>query len=105
VAKIVHDTLVEQLGREATALNLQQLPSVILMLGLQGSGKTTTSVKLAKRLKETERKKVLLASLDVNRPAAQQQLAVLAEQAGVESLPVVAGEKPLQIAARAMSAV
>ncbi|MBI3420332.1 MAG: signal recognition particle protein, partial [Proteobacteria bacterium] len=103
VGKIVHDTLIEQLGCEAAALNLQALPSVILMLGLQGSGKTTTSAKLARRLKETERKKVLLVSLDINRPAAQEQLKILAEQIGVESLPIVAGEKPLQIAARAMA--
>jgi signal recognition particle subunit SRP54 len=103
VAKIVHDALVEELGSEAESLNLSHnAPMPILMLGLQGSGKTTSSAKLAKRLKETERKKVLLASLDVTRPAAQEQLAILAQQIGVDSLPIVAGEKPLQIAQRAM---
>ncbi|HVY13432.1 MAG TPA: signal recognition particle protein [Alphaproteobacteria bacterium] len=103
VVKLVQDALVEELGREAAQLNLQSAPPVsILMLGLQGSGKTTSSAKLAKRLAEAERKKVLLASLDVNRPAAQEQLAVLAAQIGVESLPIVAGQKPLQIAKRAL---
>jgi signal recognition particle subunit SRP54 len=103
VVKIVHDVLVEELGKEATALNLSYAPPLpILMLGLQGSGKTTTSGKLAKRLKETERKRVLLASLDIYRPAAQEQLKILAEQVGVDSLPIVAGEKPVQIATRAM---
>ena len=72
------------------------------MVGLQGSGKTTTSAKLALRLRTRERQKALLASLDVQRPAAQEQLAVLARQAGVESLPVVPGEPPLAIAARAL---
>lgn len=105
VVKLVRDVLVEELGNEAQPLNLGVAPpAAIFMLGLQGSGKTTTSAKLAKRLKETERKKVLLVSLDVQRPAAQEQLAVLATQAGVESLPIVAGEKPLQIAKRAMQA-
>jgi signal recognition particle subunit SRP54 len=103
VAKIVHDALVEELGSEAENLNLgYPAPMAILMLGLQGSGKTTSSAKLAKRLKETERKKILLASLDTTRPAAQEQLAILAQQIGVDSLPIVAGEKPLQIALRAM---
>ena len=102
VIKIVHDNLVELLGTQAEPLNLAVAPpAVIMMLGLQGSGKTTTSAKLAKRLTEVERKKVLLASLDVRRPAAQEQLAVLAAQIGVASLPIVAGQDPVAIAKRA----
>lgn len=103
VIKIVHDNLVELLGTQAEPLNLAVVPpAVIMMLGLQGSGKTTTSAKLAKRLTEVERKKVLLASLDVRRPAAQEQLAVLAAQIGVASLPIVAGQDPVAIAKRAL---
>jgi signal recognition particle subunit SRP54 len=102
VVKIVHDHLIETLGAGAP-LNLNAVPPVpILMLGLQGSGKTTTAAKLARLLKERERKKVLLASLDVHRPAAQEQLAILAKQIDVPSLPVVAGEQPVAIAKRAM---
>jgi len=102
VVKIVHDHLIETLG-EGAPLNLNAVPPVpILMLGLQGSGKTTTAAKLARLIKERERKKVLLASLDVHRPAAQEQLAVLAKQIDVPSLPVVAGEQPVAIAKRAM---
>ena len=82
VVKIVHDALVEMLGSETAELNLDvNPPAVIMMVGLQGSGKTTTTAKLAKRLTEKERKKVLMASLDVARPAAQEQLAVLGRQA------------------------
>lgn len=103
VVKIVHDNLVELLGAQAEELNIAVTPpAVIMMLGLQGSGKTTTSGKLAKRLKEVDRKKVLLASLDVRRPAAQEQLAVLGEQVGVASLPVIAGQQPVEIAKRAL---
>src|SRR5579863_6025834 len=104
VVKIVHDNLVAMLGAEgAGAINLNAVPPVILMMvGLQGSGKTTTSAKLARLLKERERRKVLLASLDVNRPAAQEQLAVLAKQVGVTSLPVVALERPVAISKRAL---
>jgi len=103
VVKIVHDALVETLGSESSELSLQAVPPVpILMVGLQGSGKTTTSGKIALRLKNKERKKVLLASLDVYRPAAQEQLAQLAVQAGVTSLPIVEGEMPVAIAKRAM---
>jgi len=103
VIKIVHDNLVELLGKEAAPLNLNVAPpAVIMMLGLQGSGKTTTSAKLAKRLTETDRKKVLLASLDVQRPAAQEQLAVLGDQIGVAVLPVVKGQGPAAIAKRAL---
>ncbi|HEY5210266.1 MAG TPA: signal recognition particle protein [Stellaceae bacterium] len=102
VVKIVHDHLIETLGA-GEPINLNAVPPVpILMLGLQGSGKTTTSAKLARMLKERERKKVLLASLDVHRPAAQEQLAILARQIGVTSLEIVAGEQPVTIARRAM---
>ena len=108
VIKIVNDALVEALGggegdSGARGLDLNApSPVPILMVGLQGSGKTTTSGKIALRLKNREKKKVLLASLDVHRPAAQLQLETLARQVGVASLPIVAGETPLQIAARAM---
>ncbi|MBO6043111.1 MAG: signal recognition particle protein [Acetobacter sp.] len=104
VAKIVNDALIEALGGTGVApLHLgTALPAVIMMVGLQGSGKTTTSGKLALRLKLRERKKVLLASLDTQRPAAQLQLATLAEQAGVASLPIVAHQTPVEIACRAL---
>jgi signal recognition particle subunit SRP54 len=103
VIKIVHDNLVDLLGKTAEPLNLGVTPpAVIMMLGLQGSGKTTTAAKLAKRLAEIERKKVLLASLDVQRPAAQEQLAVLGAQVGVATLPVIAGQGPVAIARRAL---
>ena len=104
VVKIVHDHLVESLGSDQSdALNFNAVPPVVLMMvGLQGSGKTTTSAKLARLLKERERRKILLASLDVNRPAAQEQLAVLAQQIGVPSLPIVALERPVAIAKRAL---
>ncbi len=102
VVKIVNDRLVELLGGEAVDLNLAgPPPQVLLMVGLQGSGKTTTSAKIAHRLKTRDRKKVLLASLDVQRPAAQQQLQVLADQAGVAGLPIVLGQQPVDIAVRA----
>ncbi|HEY2131671.1 MAG TPA: signal recognition particle protein [Acetobacteraceae bacterium] len=104
VVKIVNDVMIEALGGEgAVPLNLNAVaPIPILMVGLQGSGKTTTSGKLGLRLSQRLRKRVLLASLDTQRPAAQLQLQQLAERAGVGSLPIVAGETPLQIAARAM---
>lgn len=104
VVKVVNDALVEALGGEgAVPLNLNAAaPIPFLMVGLQGSGKTTTSGKIALHLKDRHRKKVLLASLDTQRPAAQLQLAQLAERAGVASLPIVAGETPVQIARRAM---
>lgn len=103
VVKIVHDRLVEMLGTEPSEINLSATPPVpILMVGLQGSGKTTTAAKIALRLQNRDRKKVLLAGLDVARPAAQEQLAVLAEQAGATSLPPVIGEQPLGIAQRAL---
>ena len=104
VVKIVSDVMIEALGGEgAVALNLNAVaPVPILMVGLQGSGKTTTSGKIGLRLLQRQRKRVLLASLDTQRPAAQLQVQQLAERAGVGSLPIVAGETPLQIAARAM---
>jgi signal recognition particle subunit SRP54 len=103
VVKIVNDALVEMLGSETAELHLDvNPPAVIMMVGLQGSGKTTTTAKLAKRLAERERKKVLMASLDVARPAAQEQLAVLGRQAGVDTLPIVAGQTPVQICERAL---
>ena len=105
VVKIVHDALIETLGTEGVELNLMAVPpAVVLMVGLQGSGMTTTSAKIALRLKTREKKKVLLASLDVYRPAAQQQLAILGEQAGIASLPIVANEMPVAIARRALEA-
>jgi signal recognition particle subunit SRP54 len=106
VVKIVYDGLVDMLGgEEPTGLNLAlNPPSVILMTGLQGSGKTTTTGKLALRLSKNERKKVLVASLDTRRPAAMEQLAMLAKQVEVESLPIVAGQSAVDIAKRAMSA-
>ena len=91
VVKIVHDELVAILGAESSAISLGAPPAVVLMAGLQGSGKTTTSAKLARRLRLKEHKKVLLASLDTQRPAAQMQLEVLARQCEVASLPIVAG--------------
>jgi signal recognition particle subunit SRP54 len=103
VVKIVHDALVETLGAETAELNLAvSPPAVIMMVGLQGSGKTTTTAKLAKRLSERERKRVLMASLDVARPAAQEQLAVLGRQTNVDTLPIVAGQQPVDIARRAI---
>jgi len=105
VVKIVNDALVEMLGSEAVGLNLDVTPpAVIMMVGLQGSGKTTTSAKIAKRLTEKAGKKVLMASLDVQRPAAQEQLRVLGEQTGVATLPIIAGQQPVDIAVRARSA-
>lgn len=103
VVKIVNDALVETLGGENAALDLNApAPVPVLMVGLQGSGKTTTSAKLALRLKK-DKKRVLLASLDVYRPAAQEQLAQLGKQIDVAVLPVIIGEKPKAIAARAMA--
>ena len=105
VVKIVNDELVRVLGSDAEPINLHAAPPVaILMVGLQGSGKTTTTAKIAYRLTNRDRKKVLMASLDTRRPAAQEQLRVLGEQTGVTTLPIVAGQKPLQIAARALEA-
>ena len=104
VVKIVNDALTEMLGGDMPAeLDLAAAPPVvILMVGLQGSGKTTTTAKLAKLLKEKHGKKAMMASLDVNRPAAQEQLAVLGEQVGVATLPIIQGQQPTEIAARAL---
>jgi signal recognition particle subunit SRP54 len=105
VVKIVHDELIAMLGTEASGISLDApAPVAILMVGLQGSGKTTTTAKIARRLTERERKKVLMASLDVRRPAAQEQLRVLGEQTGVATLPIVAGQMPVAIARRAIEA-
>lgn len=103
VVKIVHDALVGTLRGEGDPgqLKIDSPPAPILMVGLQGSGKTTTTGKLAKRLKEKEGKRVLMASLDVYRPAAMDQLAVLGTQIGVDTLPIVKGQKPVDIAKRA----
>ncbi len=104
VVKIVHDQLVETLGAEAEPINLRaEPPAVILMVGLQGSGKTTSSAKLGLWLTKRENKRVLLASLDVRRPAAQEQLRVLGAQADIATLAIVPGEPPLAIARRAIS--
>ncbi len=104
VVKIVNDALVEMLGgEEVPGLDLNAAPPVvILMVGLQGSGKTTTTAKLGKLLKEKYGKKALMASLDVNRPAAQEQLRVLGEQVDVLTLPIIPGQQPTDIATRAL---
>ncbi|MCH8952081.1 MAG: signal recognition particle protein [Proteobacteria bacterium] len=106
VIKIVHDELIRVLAGdnpEPGKLRIDTPPAAILMVGLQGSGKTTTTAKLAKRLAEREGKRVLMASLDTNRPAAMEQLAVLGVQIGVDTLPIVKGQRPVDIAKRARS--
>ncbi|HEX3709715.1 MAG TPA: signal recognition particle protein [Pseudolabrys sp.] len=105
VVKIVHDQLVDTLGAQGQAIDLNAAPPVaIMMVGLQGSGKTTTTAKLARRLADRQKKKVLMASLDVRRPAAMEQLAVLGREAQIDTLPVVEGQQPPQIALRAIQA-
>ena len=105
VVKIVHDQLIATLGADAQGIDLNAAPPVaIMMVGLQGSGKTTTTAKIARRLTDRQKKKVLMASLDVRRPAAMEQLAVLGREAGIDTLPVVAGQLPPQIAVRALQA-
>ncbi|MEM1288834.1 MAG: signal recognition particle protein [Pseudomonadota bacterium] len=105
VIKIVHDELVSVLGSDVQTIDLSAVaPVPILMVGLQGSGKTTTTAKIAKRLVEREKKKVLMASLDTRRPAAMEQLRVLGEQLEVPTLPIVEGQSAVQIAKRAMDA-
>jgi signal recognition particle subunit SRP54 len=105
VVKIVHDQLVEMLGSEAGTIDLNAVPPVpVLMVGLQGSGKTTTTAKIAKRLADRGNRRVLMASLDTRRPAAMEQLAVLGRQVGVETLPIVQGQSAVQIARRAVEA-
>ncbi len=104
VVKIVHDALVDMLGPDTAELAIDVTPpAVIMLVGLQGSGKTTTTAKLSRLLK-SQGKKVMMASLDVNRPAAQEQLAVLGTQTEVQTLPIVAGQQPVEIARRALSA-
>ena len=105
VVKIVHDQLIEMLGADPQPIDLNApAPVVIMMVGLQGSGKTTTTAKIAKRLTDTAKRKILMASLDTRRPAAMEQLAVLGRQVQVDTLPVVAGQTPVQIANRAVQA-
>src|SRR6202041_4119879 len=105
VVKIVHDQLIETLGAEAQPIDLNAPPPVVIMMvGLQGSGKTTTTAKLGKRLSEIAKRKVLMESLDTRRPAAMEQLAVLGQQVSVDTLPTVAGQTPAQIATRALQA-
>ncbi len=105
VVKVVHDELVQLLGSEAQPLRLDgRRPAVIMLAGLQGSGKTTTAAKIAKRLTDQMKRKVLMASLDTRRPAAMEQLAVLGQQVGVDTLPIMAGQSPVQIAKRALDA-
>ena len=105
VVKIVHDELVAMLGSDAEPIDLAAQPPVAIMLvGLQGSGKTTTCAKIGYRLTNRDKKKVLMASLDTRRPAAQEQLRVLGEQTSVDTLPIVAGQTPQQITRRALDA-
>jgi len=105
VVKIVNDQLVEMLGGDAKTIDLNApAPVPILLVGLQGSGKTTSTAKIAKRLKVKERKKVLMASLDVQRPAAMEQLEILGKQIDVQTLPIIKGQTPVDIAKRAMTA-
>ena len=105
VVKIVHDQLVEMLGADAEPIDLNAPAPVALMLvGLQGSGKTTTAAKIAKRLSERDKRKVLMASLDTRRPAAQEQLRILGTQAGIDTLPIMAGQMPVEIGRRALTA-
>jgi signal recognition particle subunit SRP54 len=105
VVKIVHDELVSMLGEEGETIDLNApAPVVVMMVGLQGSGKTTTSAKIGKRLMDRQGKKVLMASLDTRRPAAQEQLRQLGEQGSIPTLPVVEGQTPVDIAKRAVQA-
>ena len=105
VVKIVHDELVRTLGSESQTIDLNAAPPVaIMMVGLQGSGKTTSTAKIARRLTDRAKRKVLMASLDVRRPAAMEQLAVLGREAQIDTLPIVAGQNPPQIARRALEA-
>jgi signal recognition particle subunit SRP54 len=105
VVKIVHDQLIATLGDHGEPIDLNApAPVPIMLVGLQGSGKTTTAAKIGKRLKEQANRKVLMASLDVRRPAAMEQLGVLGTQVSVDTLPIVAGQQPAQIAQRALQA-
>ena len=103
VIKIVNDTLKEILGDKEEPINLKATPPVIILIvGLQGSGKTTTTAKIAKKLKDKDKKKVLMSSLDVQRPAAQEQLATLGKQVDVATVEIIKGEKPAKIAERSL---
>jgi signal recognition particle subunit SRP54 len=107
VIKIVHDALVDMLGGDGEPEGLRvhgEPPNVIMMAGLQGSGKTTTTAKLALRLTKTDKRRVIMASLDTRRPAAMEQLATLGKSIGVDVLPIVAGQPPVEIAKRALTA-
>ena len=105
IVKLVHDELVKFLGDGKSDLNLKAVPPVSLMLvGLQGSGKTTTAAKISKFLEKNNKSKILMVSLDVYRPAAQEQLKVLGETNGIQTLPVVEGQHPVDIAKRAINA-
>jgi len=105
VVKVVNDELIAMLGSTAEPIDLNAAPPIAIMLvGLQGSGKTTTTAKIAKRLTTRDKKKVLMASLDTRRPAAQEQLRVLGEQTDIDTLPIIAGQTPQQIAKRSMDA-
>ena len=105
VVKIVHDELIAILGSSGQSIDLNApAPVVIMMVGLQGSGKTTTTAKIAERLTEVAKRKVPKVTLDTRRPAAMEQLAVLGQQVRVDTLPIVAGQTPVQIATRAQQA-
>ena len=105
VVKLVHDQLIETLGSNADPIDLNApAPVAVMMVGLQGSGKTTTTAKIARRLTDQGKRKVLMASLDTRRPAAMEQLAVLGRQVSVDTLPIVEGQTPPQIARRALEA-
>ena len=105
VVKIVHDELIATLGADGQTIDINAVPPVpIMMVGLQGSGKTTTTAKLARRLVQRDKRKVLMASLDIYRPAAMEQLAVLGRDLDIPTLPIVEGQKPAQIAKRALEA-
>ena len=105
LVKLVYDELVKILGEKKEEINLKAVPPAsILLVGLQGSGKTTTSVKLAKYIEKNFKKKILLVSLDVNRPAAQEQLKILCEKNSLNSLPIIKDQLPIDIAKRAKNA-
>ena len=105
VVKIVHDELVKLLGESNSEINLNAVPPVpIMLVGLQGSGKTTTTAKLAKFLEKNKKKKIMMVSLDVYRPAAQEQLKKLGEQNNILTLPAIKGQLPADICRRALSA-
>ena len=105
VVKIVHDELVATLGSDGQTIDLNAVPPVaIMMVGLQGSGKTTTTAKLARRMTQRDKRKVLMASLDTRRPAAQEQLRQLGDQVKVATLPIIAGQTPVEIARRSVQA-